>query len=45
VREEVPISIPLQQGATCPANQTIYIAIPVIIALNPWAEPEKNKQV
>jgi hypothetical protein len=39
--KEIPISVSLQQGATYSANQTIYIAIPVIIALNPWAEPEE----
>ena len=41
IREEIPISISLQRGATYSANQTIYIAIPVLMALNPWAEPEK----
>ncbi len=41
IREETPISISLQQGATYTVNQSIYIAIPVLIALNPWAEPEK----
>jgi len=39
--KEIPISVPLQQGATYPASQLIYIAIPVLIALNLWAEPEK----
>lgn len=41
VKAEIPISIPLRRGASYSANQLIYIAIPVIIALNPWAEPEK----
>jgi hypothetical protein len=41
IREEIPISISLQRGATYTVNQSIYIAIPVLIALNPWAEPEK----
>jgi hypothetical protein len=40
-REEIPISVSLQQGATYAVNQSIYIAIPVIIASNLWAEPEK----
>jgi hypothetical protein len=40
-RGEIPISVSLQQGTSYSANQSIYIAIPVIIALNPWAEPEK----
>jgi uncharacterized repeat protein (TIGR04076 family) len=39
--KEIPISISLRQGATYSASQLIYIAIPVIIALNPWAEPEE----
>jgi hypothetical protein len=39
--EEIPISVSLQQGATYAVNQSIYIAIPVLIALNPWAEPER----
>jgi hypothetical protein len=41
VREEIPISITLKQGATYSSKQSIYIAIPVLIALNPWAQPEK----
>ena len=44
IREEIPISISLQRGATYTVNQSIYIAIPVLIALNPWAEPEKMSE-
>jgi hypothetical protein len=41
VKEEIPISILLQRGASYSSIQSIYIAIPVIIASNLWAEPEK----
>jgi hypothetical protein len=40
-KEETPISIALKQGALYSATQSIYIAIPMIIASNLWAEPEK----
>lgn len=41
VKEETPISIVLKQGASYSATQSIYIVVPVLIALNMWAEPEK----
>jgi len=41
MREEIPISIALEQGASYSSIQSIYIAISVIIALNPWTEPER----